>query len=247
MSVESTASLYLASKPYGGSMRLDIFLPVALMHALLLGFLLHQSTSYTPPQVLHASWLGNSGAQGFGAGNPEAQTKQHEVSPRKKTSPLTQNETESASQEKNATPSPSVSTQPEKSVLTTSDNAASQNDARAHKESAPDTTSSSGESGKLGEAAEFSGRGTTYLHNPDPNYPQESVDFGEEGKVLLRVHISIQGLPEAIEIYRTSGYSRLDHAAKSGVERWRFRPAHQDNTPIAVWVIIPVKFTLRSS
>ncbi|WP_313952842.1 TonB family protein, partial [Accumulibacter sp.] len=52
-----------------------------------------------------------------------------------------------------------------------------------------------------------------YLRNPPPVYPESSRRLGEEGRVLLRIRVSAQGLPTSVEIKQSSGFRRLDEAA----------------------------------
>lgn len=85
-----------------------------------------------------------------------------------------------------------------------------------------------------------------YLHNPKPVYPNASRRLGEQGKVLLRVHVSAGGLPEEIEIKSSSGFARLDRAASEAVSRWRFVPAQRGAEPVAAWVQVPIRFKLDS-
>lgn len=83
-----------------------------------------------------------------------------------------------------------------------------------------------------------------YLRNPPPAYPPQSRRQGEEGKVLLRVRVSADGQPEAVEISQGSGFPRLDAAARDAVRRWRFLPARRGNEPVAAAVLVPVLFRL---
>jgi protein TonB len=84
-----------------------------------------------------------------------------------------------------------------------------------------------------------------YLLNPPPEYPALSRRLGEAGQVLLRVRVSAEGLPLAVELKRSSGFPRLDEAARAAVERWRFVPARRGERPVEAWVLIPISFTLR--
>ncbi|BBF84072.1 ferric siderophore transport system, periplasmic binding protein TonB [Aquitalea magnusonii] len=83
-----------------------------------------------------------------------------------------------------------------------------------------------------------------YLHNPAPAYPAAARRNGEEGKVLLRVHVSAQGQAETVEIHRSSGFIRLDEAARETVANWRFTPARRGAVAIASSVIVPITFRL---
>ncbi len=85
-----------------------------------------------------------------------------------------------------------------------------------------------------------------YLHNPKPVYPAESRRLGEQGRVVLRVRVSAQGLPLAVEIKQSSGFSRLDEAARAAVERWRFIPARQGSETVDSSVLVPLQFALET-
>lgn len=85
-----------------------------------------------------------------------------------------------------------------------------------------------------------------YLDNPKPPYPGASRRMGEEGEVRLRVHVDTAGQAQQIEIFRSSGFPRLDQAALDTVKQWRFVPARQGDQPIPAWVIVPIQFSLRS-
>lgn len=85
-----------------------------------------------------------------------------------------------------------------------------------------------------------------YLNNPPPAYPALSRRMGEEGKVVLRVFVTEQGLPGDIQVRTSSGYSRLDDAASSTVRQWRFVPARRGKDPVGAWVLVPISFSLRS-
>jgi protein TonB len=84
-----------------------------------------------------------------------------------------------------------------------------------------------------------------YLNNPKPGYPAVSRRLGEEGQVLLRVLVSTQGRPEQIQLLRSSGFPRLDDAAKAAVAQWRFVPARVGSVATAAWVQVPVSFQMR--
>lgn len=83
-----------------------------------------------------------------------------------------------------------------------------------------------------------------YLQNPKPVYPPMSRRLGEEGKTVLRVRVSAQGTPLAVEIKQSSGFVRLDEAARVAVEKWHFVPARQGTEAIESSVLVPLNFTL---
>ncbi|MBF6632096.1 MAG: energy transducer TonB [Comamonas sp.] len=84
-----------------------------------------------------------------------------------------------------------------------------------------------------------------YLNNPRPSYPSISRRMGEQGKVMLRVLVDENGLPQQIELKESSGYDRLDKAALASVQRWRFVPGKRNGVPEAMWNIVPVNFVLE--
>ncbi len=85
-----------------------------------------------------------------------------------------------------------------------------------------------------------------YLDNPAPAYPALSRRLGEQGRVLLRVFVNADGSAAQVEIRESSGFERLDRAAREAVARWRFVPARQGDRPVAAWVLVPISFNLRS-
>jgi len=88
--------------------------------------------------------------------------------------------------------------------------------------------------------------GVSYLNNPAPDYPATSRRLGEEGRVLMKVLVSADGAAEDVQIEKSSGSERLDHAAIQAVKRWRFIPAKKNNQALSAYVIVPVKFSLDS-
>lgn len=84
-----------------------------------------------------------------------------------------------------------------------------------------------------------------YLNNPRPAYPSISRRMGEQGKVMLRVYVNAQGLPEQIELHKSSGFERLDKAAMDAVRRWKFVPGKRNGVAEAMWNIVPINFVLE--
>jgi len=84
-----------------------------------------------------------------------------------------------------------------------------------------------------------------YAENPKPNYPSIARGMGWQGKVMLKVQVSDQGLSDAVEVERSSGYEILDESDVEAIKQWRFTPAKRGETPIASSVIVPIIFTLQ--
>ena len=83
-----------------------------------------------------------------------------------------------------------------------------------------------------------------YLKNSQPSYPAFAKKRGQQGTVLLKVNVSIDGKPDNIQLQKSSGFTLLDQAAQNTVKTWHFVPAKQGNAPIDAWVIVPITFKL---
>ncbi len=77
-----------------------------------------------------------------------------------------------------------------------------------------------------------------------PRYPPASLRAREQGTVLLRVLVDESGVPQRIEIARSSGHTRLDTAARDSVMHARFRPVMRNGAAAAAWGIVPIAFQL---
>jgi protein TonB len=86
-----------------------------------------------------------------------------------------------------------------------------------------------------------------YVVPPVPRYPPASRRAREEGEVLVRVLIGIDGRPNEVRILRSSGHARLDDAAIEAVRAALFRPYVADGRARAAYVRVPVEFALRPS
>ncbi len=84
-----------------------------------------------------------------------------------------------------------------------------------------------------------------YLHNPKPAYPPQSRRLNEQGKVVVRVFIGADGLPQKAQVHQSSGYDRLDQAALATVLKWRYVPGRRGGTPEAMWFNVPINFVLE--
>ena len=84
-----------------------------------------------------------------------------------------------------------------------------------------------------------------YLNNPEPPYPALSKRLGEQGKVVVRVLIGPDGLPQKAEVRQTSGFERLDQTAISTVMKWRYVPGKRGGVPEAMWFNVPINFVLK--
>jgi len=84
-----------------------------------------------------------------------------------------------------------------------------------------------------------------YVRAPAPVYPSESSRRRERGTVLLRVLVDALGRPAQIQLERSSGYSRLDDAARAAVQKALFQPYEVNGVAQPAQVLIPIEFTRR--
>ena len=76
-----------------------------------------------------------------------------------------------------------------------------------------------------------------------PEYPSASRRLEEEGTVHLRFLVGVDGKVMQAEIEKSSGYKRLDEAARAGLAKCQFRPATVDGKPEQAWA--SMRYTWR--
>ena len=76
-----------------------------------------------------------------------------------------------------------------------------------------------------------------------PEYPSASRRMEEEGTVHLRFLVGVDGKVIQSEVEKSSGFKRLDEAARAGLSRCQFRPALVDGRPEQAWA--SMRYTWR--
>ena len=76
-----------------------------------------------------------------------------------------------------------------------------------------------------------------------PSYPDAAREARVEGTVMVQALVLKDGTVGDIKIVKS--IPELDAAAAACVRQWRFKPALAKGQPVAVWVAVPVKFSLR--
>jgi len=84
-----------------------------------------------------------------------------------------------------------------------------------------------------------------YLQNPKPAYPPLSKRLGEQGKVIVRVLIGVDGIAKNAELRQSSGFERLDQAAMNTVLKWRYIPGKRAGVAEEMWFHVPINFVLE--
>jgi periplasmic protein TonB len=78
---------------------------------------------------------------------------------------------------------------------------------------------------------------------PEPVYPESARVAKVEGVVSVRALVTKEGcIGRAFAI---DGDPRLHDAAITAMKKAIFKPATVKNKPVAVWVTIPIRFSLR--
>ena len=84
-----------------------------------------------------------------------------------------------------------------------------------------------------------------YASNPKPEYPSVARSREWQGKVMLRVQVSVEGLSDAVKVEKSSGHEMLDDCAVEAVKKWKFIPAKRGETAVASSVLVPISFSLN--
>ena len=77
-----------------------------------------------------------------------------------------------------------------------------------------------------------------------PQYPDIAREAGVDGSVLVQALVGKDGHVHDVRIQKS--IPMLDAAAQAAVRQWVFKPALSNNKPVAVWVAVPVRFTLHN-
>jgi protein TonB len=78
-----------------------------------------------------------------------------------------------------------------------------------------------------------------------PEYPPASLRAEEAGTVALSFFVDVDGKVIESRIDRSSGYIRLDEAARKALARCEFRPAYVDGKPQRAWAHIKYEWRLE--
>lgn len=68
-----------------------------------------------------------------------------------------------------------------------------------------------------------------------PEYPSASKRLEEEGTVQLRILVGVDGAVVRAEVEKSSGYGRLDEAARAALSKCQFKPGTVDGKPEQSW------------
>lgn len=87
-------------------------------------------------------------------------------------------------------------------------------------------------------------KASTKLGCSKPPYPAESQELEEEGNVTLGITTDVDGNVVEIKIIKSSGFTRLDDAAKQAFGRCEFNPGTVDGVPEKTTATVQYEFRL---
>ena len=78
-----------------------------------------------------------------------------------------------------------------------------------------------------------------------PDYPDELRRDGVSGIVMVKCTIDEQGNVVDPTVEKSSN-NAFEKPALAALKKWKFKPAKQDGSPVAIKVSIPIKFVFES-
>lgn len=76
-----------------------------------------------------------------------------------------------------------------------------------------------------------------------PNYPTQLKRDGITGMVSVSIVVNEKGEVQDAKVEKSSNPG-FDQAAIDAVSKWKFKPAKKAGEPVAVKVVVPVKFAM---
>jgi protein TonB len=83
-----------------------------------------------------------------------------------------------------------------------------------------------------------------YLRPPATQYPPLAKKHRQQGLVVLRVMIGLDGRAMDIQIEHSSGFALLDRAARDAVREALFRPYVENGVAHNIQVLVPIEFSM---
>jgi protein TonB len=77
----------------------------------------------------------------------------------------------------------------------------------------------------------------------NPDYPEIAREAGVDGTVMIQALVGKDGKVKDTRVVKS--IPMLDASAVAAVKQWVFKPALSNNKPVAVWVAVPMRFSLH--
>ena len=78
----------------------------------------------------------------------------------------------------------------------------------------------------------------------EPKYPELAMRAGLEGKVWVKIWVDKEGKARQVIVLKSDA-EIFNEPAVEAAKQFVFTPAYMNNGPVAVWVSVPFKFTLK--
>ncbi len=79
---------------------------------------------------------------------------------------------------------------------------------------------------------------------PNIVYSSSSVAKGQQGTVILKLLLDVDGDVMDVKVLESSGFMELDNAAVRNGWRAKFSPAKYNDIPVRVWVSMPFNYAI---
>jgi TonB family protein len=80
----------------------------------------------------------------------------------------------------------------------------------------------------------------------EPVYPRQAIRRGIEGILKVRIKVNPEGVPQQVELVKSSGHSILDQSALDAIPTWRFKKAMALNLS-HYWVEKTIAFQIKDT
>jgi protein TonB len=78
----------------------------------------------------------------------------------------------------------------------------------------------------------------------EPKYPELAMRAGLEGKVWVKIWVDKEGKARQVIVLKSDA-EIFNEPSVEAAKQFVFTPAYMNNGPVAVWVSVPFKFTLK--
>ncbi len=80
----------------------------------------------------------------------------------------------------------------------------------------------------------------------NPEYPEYSKYYGQEGSVKVKFVVATNGSTINLEIIKSSGHKQLDSASINAIRAWQFIPAKSEGETVNCWTSQEFNFHFRA-
>jgi protein TonB len=82
------------------------------------------------------------------------------------------------------------------------------------------------------------------MPTPAPIYPVAAQVNGEQGDLVMRLHVTSGGRVTKIEVVKSTGYRDLDNAGIDAALGWHYLPAVENGSTASGWATVHLEFSL---